>query len=199
MPLVEDTVPLKEALAEYSQSFNTQWQEMMAEKLWFTTFCTPSHVELISELLEVLQQVETDMTIFFRRLALLDTSPAASEEALLAPFSAAYYQPETLSDTQRQRTLQWLRRYAEQVRTEGVLEHERRARMGRVNPKYVLRNYLAQLAIDRAEQNDYGLVSELLEVLRHPYDEQPDKEIYAAKRPEWARQRPGCSMLSCSS
>jgi uncharacterized protein YdiU (UPF0061 family) len=199
MPLVEDTVPLKEALAEYSQSFNTQWQEMMAEKLGFTTFCTPSHVELISELLEVLQQVETDMTIFFRRLALLDTSPAASDEALLAPFSAAYYQPETLSDTQRQRTLQWLRRYAEQVRTEGVLEHERRARMGRVNPKYVLRNYLAQLAIDHAEQNDYGLVSELLEVLRHPYDEQPDKEIYAAKRPEWARQRPGCSMLSCSS
>ena len=199
MPLLEDTVPLKEALAEYSQSFNTQWQEMMAEKLGFTTFCTPSHVELISELLELLQQIETDMTIFFRRLALLDTSPATSDEALLTPFSAAYYKPETLSDMQRQRTLQWLRRYAEQVRAEGVLEHERRARMDRVNPKYVLRNYLAQLAIDRAEQNDYGLVTELLEVLRHPYDEQPDKEIYAAKRPEWARQRPGCSMLSCSS
>ena len=127
------------------------------------------------------------------------TSPATSDEALLTPFSAAYYKPETLSDMQRQRTLQWLRRYAEQVRAEGVLEHERRARMDRVNPKYVLRNYLAQLAIDRAEQNDYGLVTELLEVLRHPYDEQPDKEIYAAKRPEWARQRPGCSMLSCSS
>ena len=151
-----------------------------------------SHVELISELLEVLQQVETDMTIFFRRMALLDTSPATSDEALLAPFWAAYCQPETLGDTQHQRALQWLRRYAGQVRTEGVPEHERRARMDRVNPKYVLRNYLAQLTIDCAEQNDYGLVTELLEVLRRPCDEQPNKEIFVDKRP-------GCSMLSCIS
>lgn len=57
MPLVKDTVPLKEALAEYRQSFNIQWQEMMAEKLRFTTFCTTSQVELIMELLEMLKQV----------------------------------------------------------------------------------------------------------------------------------------------
>jgi len=71
--------------------------------------------------------------------------------------------------------------------------------MNAVNPKYILRNYLAQMASDKAEQGDFSMIHELLDVMRHPYDEQPDKQHYAVKRPDWARNKPGCSQLSCSS
>ena len=71
--------------------------------------------------------------------------------------------------------------------------------MNQVNPKYVLRNYMAQLAIDAADKGDYSLIEELYQMLKLPYDEQPEYEKWFAKRPEWARNKVGCSMLSCSS
>ena len=117
----------------------------------------------------------------------------AAGEELLAPLMDAYYAPDQLTADYRARLTGWLGRYLAQVPV------DRRVAMDAANPKYVLRNYMAQLAIDKAEAGDYALVNDLLELLRHPYDEQPDREEYAQKRPDWARDRAGCSMLSCSS
>ncbi len=142
------------------------------------------------------------MTIFYRKLANISTTDEASnnnDDEVIAPLLDAYYQTEQLNDNNKETIATWLRRYQSRLRAESSDDETRRALMNSVNPKYVLRNYLAQLAIDEAEKGDNSLVNELLDVLRKPYDEQPGCEKYAIKRPDWARNRAGCSMLSCSS
>lgn len=85
-----------------------------------------------------------------------------------------------------------------QLSSSGVSDEERKALMNSANPKYVLRNYLCQSAIDAAEQGDFGEVRRLLKLVERPYEEQPGMEKYARLPPAWA-YRPGVCMLSCSS
>lgn len=198
-PVLADADLLQQGLQLYADIYQHDWQQMMAEKLGFGKFDPAIDTELIKELEQVLLSAETDMTIFYRRLATLDEPTDAADEALIAPLHEAYYRPEQLTRECKARIGRWLRGYLARARQNGVTDEERAERMNKVNPRYVLRNYLAQQAIDQAENGDYSMIHELLEVLRHPYNEQPNKELFAAKRPEWARHRAGCSMLSCSS
>jgi uncharacterized protein YdiU (UPF0061 family) len=198
-PLIEQVEPLQQAINSYIETFEPGWQAMVAAKLGLNTYNPATDDELNTELLILLQLVETDMTIFYRKLAQLVMDVELSNEALMKPLMDAYYVPEQLTEDYKTRLGNWLRSYIKRVQSAGIADAERIKVMNAANPKYVLRNYLAQLAIDKAEQGDFSMVNELLELLRHPYDEQPDKEEFAVKRPDWARRRPGCSMLSCSS
>jgi uncharacterized protein YdiU (UPF0061 family) len=220
LPLGIPPERLEAGLETYLATFGDTLKRMVAEKLGLAALRVDAEPEtddgqerggalgihlgdpLADELFdEILPLVETDMTIFFRRLALVRADAGVATEpdvAVLAPLTDAYYSSER-SVEQTQRIAGWVRRYVARLLEEGVPDDVRRERMNAVNPKYVLRNYVAQLAIDRAEQGDGSLVTELLEVFRQPYAEQPDKSAFAEKRPEWARHRPGCSMLSCSS
>jgi uncharacterized protein YdiU (UPF0061 family) len=195
-PLVEAAEPLEELLAGFEKRYVESWQSMMARKLGLRS-PQPADVVLLNELDEVLQLAETDMTIFFRRLA--DLSPADPASDPVTVVREAYYLPDQLAGETLERIGNWLEDYVARLRQEGVGNEERRQAMNAVNPKYVLRNYLAQLAIDDAESGDFALVGELLDLFRRPYDEQPARERFAARRPDWARTRVGCSMLSCSS
>ncbi len=198
-PLIEQVEPLQQAINRYTETFEQGWQAMVAAKLGLNAYDPEADDELNTDLLILLRSVETDMTIFYRKLALLILDVELSNEALMAPLLEAYYVPEQITDDYKARLGDWLRSYIKRVQNSGITEVDRRKTMNAANPKYVLRNYLAQLAIDQAEQGDFAMINELLELLRHPYDEQPGKEEFALKRPDWARQRAGCSMLSCSS
>jgi len=202
-PLIEDAEPLKAGLNLYVENFQSGWQRMMAQKLGLQAFRLDTDDALLKELLAILPMVETDMTLFFRNLARLDPikpTPIDNRIDLLAsPLGKAYYRPEQLTSDYLERVSHWLTDYGTRVHKDGLSAQARARGMDAVNPKYVLRNYLAQLAIEKAEQGDFGMINELLDLLRHPYDEQPDKESFAARRPDWARDKPGCSMLSCSS
>ena len=201
-PLIGDPEPLEQGLTDYSRWFEEGWQATMAAKLGLVAFQAETDTTLTQDLLGLLPAVETDMTLFYRHLADIPAGNGDDRIApaeLAAPLMAALYRPEQLTPTYLEQLADWLDRYRQRLRHDGLVDAERKQRMHAVNPKYVLRNYLAQLAIDDIAAGDFSLTAELLDVLRRPYDEQPGRERFAEKRPEWARHRPGCSMLSCSS
>ena len=184
--------PLHAGLERYEKAFNAADRDNIAAKLGFTE-CLDEDLELAQSLYGLLQEAEMDMTIFFRALAGVDLDRPAA-----ATFVHAFYDEAKRARFEVELTA-WLARYAIRARHDPLAPQERRARMNAANPRYVLRNYLAQQAIDRAEQGDAAGIGELLDVLRRPYDEQPGREAFAGRRPDWARARAGCSMLSCSS
>lgn len=199
-PLIEDADALRDIVEQFGDWYTSDWQNMMAAKLGLK-HVKPSDADLFQELDTVLRRATTDMTIFFRLLADLpcsDDALALGDQELLAPLMDAYYHPAALTAADKQAVAKWLRTYIKRVMEDNAGE-ERRAQMNLVNPKYVLRNYMAQEAIDLAERGDYSRVKELLDLVRHPYDEQRERQRYFAKRPSWAENRAGCSMLSCSS
>lgn len=187
-PLIEQTEPLEAILNEFQSSYQDQWLAMMASKLGLENV-EQGDQALFERLEALLAQTETDMTLFYRLLA--------SHELSVDTFENAYYQAP--SNDYIEEMTNWLSDYSVRRERDDIDNHTRFNNMNAVNPIYVFRNYLAQQAIDKAEQGDMSMIDELLEVLKTPYTEQSDKQHLSAKRPEWARTKVGCSMLSCSS
>lgn len=183
-PLFSEPEQLSQILDHYFEHLNEQQKLMWIRKLGLNSFEQEDN-ELVSQLNSLLQLVETDMTIFFRLLCKI-------EEPEVEHLKIAFYDESTIPN---QRWNQWLSKWWLRVGGE-----PNRQTMLDANPKYVLRNWMAQLAIEDAEKGDFSLCQELLQLIKQPYSEQKEMEQkWFAKRPLWAKSKVGCSMLSCSS
>lgn len=178
-------------ISKYADSFLAEYQQRMSSKLGLKAYDR----DLAQRLLKLMAGDKVDFTRFFRTLKYACSSPLAETDELLAPLSHVLGD---LEEDRREAWTAWLKDYAQKLSDDGTPEEERRAAMDAANPKYILRNYLCQTAIEAAEKGDYSEVRQLLEVLRHPFEEQEGVERYAEAAPAWS-QKLGVCMLSCSS
>lgn len=194
-PLIEDAKALEEILDSFREQYQDKYLTMMKAKIGLFNKDN-SDGKLIENLEDILQLTETDMTIFFRLLA--DFKKGQSGQGLQLIFDA-FYKTDDLKGSIEKRWIEWFQDYDQRLNQESLTDPERNGKMNQTNPKYVLRNYMAQLAIDDADKGSYQLIDELFSLLKNPYDDQPEQYKWFVKRPDWARNKIGCSMLSCSS
>ena len=179
-PLIGEQA-LREAFRRFLPLYRERYLALMRRRLGLR-LAEETDAALVQRLLELMQNGGVDYSLFFRRLgdapAVLALQQLREDFVDLAGFDA------------------WSADYLARLAREGAEDQaQRRARMHAVNPKYVLRNYLAQQAIEAAEKGDYTVVRELHAVLSRPFDEQPAMQRYAERPPEWGKHLE----ISCSS
>lgn len=182
LPLIGDVDDVHHALSFYKPAFDAKMAALWRAKLGLRDEREQDEA-LVRGLLSIMAANRVDFSICFRRLSSLKLDNPSADSALTDLF------------IDRDAFAAWSVEYRQRLRAEGSIDAERKRAMDRVNPKFVLRNHLAQVAIEKAQQKDFSEVNRLLQILQHPFDEQPDNEAYAALPPDWAA---GIS-VSCSS
>ncbi|WP_455378045.1 protein adenylyltransferase SelO [Petrachloros mirabilis] len=181
LPLVERDA-VKSALDSYTLLFDREYQSLMRKKLGLSE-SRAGDDKLVGEFLNLMQDSRTDYTIVFRELGTFSTEPTAENEKIREHF------------TNRERFDEWARLYRDRLRNEHGRDSERLTQMNAVNPKYVLRNYLAQSAIEKAQEKDFSEIDRLFKLLQDPFTDQPGMDSYAATPPNWGKH----IAVSCSS
>ncbi len=173
----------KHALDQYAPLYHHAYQQLMANKLGFEQHDN-SIEELLTSLLSQMQLNQTDFTNLFRSLCNVERDNDQPHASLRDMF------------IDRDSFDHWFKAYRAALQTQAKPDVARQAEMKRINPKFILRNYLAQAAIEKAEQNkDYSEIDTLMQLLQNPFAEHPQFEQYAEPPPEWA----GEIAVSCSS
>ena len=190
--LLPDSQGLEQGLSLYNRSYGEHLTRMLGDKFGIDQWHNDDG-DWINQVFELMTRAEVDQTLFFTQLAQIDV-----QQPQVGTFQTAFYTDQGwqhFSDDIQA----WLHTYCQRLKQSTQSAEQRQQRMAVANPVYVLRNYLAQEAIDLASNGDNSRLLELLDVLRNPYTIQAGKDAFGQKRPDWARQKAGCSMLSCSS
>ncbi len=171
-----------DALADYEKIFSRHFFQLMGEKLGLKER-DKEVLTIINQLLSLLESNRVDYTVFFRSLASFDQAAGSSNLLIRNQF------------TDRDAFDAWAEKYQRQLVKESSDNRTRALLMNLHNPKYILRNYLAQIVIEKAERGDYSVISILQKLLQNPFDEHLEHEEYAQTPPDWAKE----IVISCSS
>lgn len=194
-PIIDDKKGIEEILLKHQQLYWEKYINMMGRKLGIAGHYTLP--DIIKKVELCLQMAETDYTIFFRELS--KVSKEMRKEDAFDKVKIAFYNEVEITNEIREQWYDFFDEYLKVIVDMDEDHEQRRSSMNCVNPKYIFRNYIAQEVIDKAEKGDYTLINEFYQVLQHPYDDKLEYEKWYQKRPEYARNKIGCSMLSCSS
>ncbi|PCM43464.1 protein adenylyltransferase SelO [Marinobacter sp. ANT_B65] len=178
LPVMDENT-IRNSLQRYESAYNERFLQNMRDKLGLAQE-DEGDLGLIMDTFSMLNEQHTDYTAFFRALSNLYAQGHAPVRDLFV---------------NREIADEWLTRYEERLEKETRAHDEREYGMRQVNPKYILRNYLAQKVILEAQNGDFEPMKELIKVLERPYDEQPDFEKYAKLPPDWGKHL----NISCSS
>jgi uncharacterized protein YdiU (UPF0061 family) len=180
---------VKQSLSLYQQTFNQYFSDLMHKKLGLFNRLMASKEEesseLIFSLLQLMQDNQIDYSLFFRKLSNYSLNQDMSELNQL---------PEHQFEKHKAFN-QWFDKYDHALACESLSPAQRKEKMDNINPKYILRNYIAQMVIEKAENKNYQFLDQWLKVLQTPYDEHPEMEKFAALPPQWANK----ISVSCSS
>ncbi|MDX5437980.1 MAG: YdiU family protein [Pontibacter sp.] len=192
LPLA-DKDKLVATLDSFKEVYWAKYYAMMGNKLGLDQVRS-TDLDLIRQFEKTLSDIKPDMTIFFQLLIDLPLY-MRSEKEVAEHFKDSLYQP--LKPEEQEVMYHLISNYLERLNTNTITREASQKNMRAANPYFILRNYLLHQAIEELEKGENTMFLKLQEAMKEPYSTKHDE--FFKLRPEWASQKAGCSMLSCSS
>jgi uncharacterized protein YdiU (UPF0061 family) len=194
--LLGEPLQIRKILEEFQGVFDVEYSRMTAHKLGLGSALSPEGWKLALGLDQCLRSSEIDMTLFYRNLAQVSVLPNVKDALNL--LSSSFY-TEKLPLSTEEKLVQWIGDYQSLFQTIPGSHLDRVSLMNRHNPVFIPRNYLVQKALEELSTGNRSTLDELLQAMRTPYEMNAQTQKFFVRRPEWARDKPGSSTLSCSS